>query len=450
MSDRILRLGAGSAHEGDDLKAAAAVAREGRLDYIVFDCTSEKAISFAYQRRLAGLPAYDDKWEPKLRAVLRHCMANGTRIVANSGGLDPQGAARVAAEVARELGFPGLKIAYVDGADVSDQVRERECIVRETDRPVSALGNEFLGALAYGGSDEIVAALRAGAAIVITPRAGDSEQFIAPMIHEFGWAPDDWNRIGAGLGVGHLMECAAQVSGGYFSEPGRKAVQGLHRLGFPIAEVAADGSAVITKLDGTGGLIDARTVKEQLTYEIGDPANYVHGAGVVDFTTTTVEDVGPDRVRVAGTTGHARPRTARVAIAVREGWIGMGRIIYGGTGAYEKATIAADIVKRQLVERFGAEEGNLRFDYIGMNALFDWGIDPASVREVELRVTGRFMTRDEARKVQMLVSQLPVSGPAGAAWGRPLDQGGVEEIVTFYSTLLDREAIPYRVEYLEA
>lgn len=443
-----LRLGAGSAHEGDDLQAAAALAERGDLDYLVFDCTSEKAISFAYARRMNGLPGYDVQLEPKLRAVLKPAMARGTKLVFNGGGLDPEGAAKLAVSVARDLGLKGVRVAYVSGGDVTDVVRRKDPPLRETGRPVSSLGNEFLGALAYGGATEIVEALAGGADIVITPRAGDSEQFLAPMMHEFGWPADDWNRIGAGLGIGHLMECAAQLTGGFYADPGVKPVEGLDRLGFPIAEVNADGNAVITKLDGTGGLLDEGTTKEQLLYEIGDPTAYVHGAGVVDFTTTSVRQVGPDRVAVEGTTGHPRTQSARVAIAVREGFMGMGRVIYGGPGCYEKAQIAERTVTRQLVDRYGAEPENLRFDYIGVNALFDWGVDPASVREVELRVTGRFPTLAEAQRVRMLVSQLPVSGPAGAAWGRPIDQGGAEEIVTFYSTLLDHADIPYRVDRL--
>ena len=445
---RILRVGAGSAHEGDDLDAARAVAEEGQCDYIAFDCSSEKAISFAFLRRLNGLPAYDDKLEGKLRAVLPGCRRNGTTILANAGALDPAGAGKLAAEVCRDMGFAGVKIAYVSGGDVSDLVRQKNPLVRETGRPVSELGNEMIGAIAYGGTEAILEALEGGADIVLTQRAGDSEQFVAPMMHEFGWKTDDWDRIGAGLGIGHLLECGAQLTGGYFADPGVKDVTGLHRLGFPIAEVEPDGSAVITKLPGTGGVLDERTTKEQLMYEIGDPVRYVHAPGVVDFTTTTIRQVGPDRVRVEGTTGHPRTDTARVALAVREGWIGMGRVIYGGPGCYRKARMAEDIIARQLTERFGARREELRFDYIGYNALFDWGVDPETLREIELRVTGRFMTRDEARKVQMLVSQLPVSGPAGAAWGRPLDQGGVEEVVTFYSALLPHADIRYTVHQL--
>ncbi|MET0606953.1 MAG: acyclic terpene utilization AtuA family protein [Beijerinckiaceae bacterium] len=445
---RILRLGAGSAHEGDDLDAARMIAESGAVEYIVFDCTSEKAFSMAYMRKQNGLPCYDIQLEPKLRAVLPGCAKNGVTMIANAGALDPEGAAHLTVEVARDLGLKGLRIAYVAGADVSDVVRLRNPIVRETGRPVSDLGNEFLGALAYGGGDQIVEALKAGADIVLTSRAGDSEQFLAPMAHEFDWAPDDWDKIGSGLGIGHLMECAAQVSGGFLADPGRKEVSGLHQLGFPIAEVEPDGAAVLTKLPGTGGVISEQSVKEQLLYEIGDPANYVHAPGVVDFTTTTVKQVGPDRVRVEGTTGHPKTPTARVALAVREGWVGMGRITYGGTGCYRRAKLAAETAERQLVERFGAKREDLRFDYIGYNALFDWGVDPDKLMEIELRVTGRFLTRDEARKVQMLVSQLPVSGPSGGAWGRPLDQGGVEEIVTFYSALLATDDIHYEVHTL--
>jgi hypothetical protein len=447
---QMLRLGAGSAHEGDDLDAARAVAERGKLDYIVFDCSSEKAISMAFMRKQAGLPAYDILLEPKLRAVLPGCVRNGTKIIANAGALDPEGAARLAVDVCRDLGVKGLKVAYVLGGDVSDIVRQRDPIVRETGKPVSALGNDMMGALAYGGFEAIVDALRSGADIVLTPRAGDSEQFLAPMIHEFGWKFDDWDKIGSGLGIGHLLECGAQITGGYFAEPGLKDVPGLHRLGFPIGEVEPDGSAIITKLPDTGGVVNEQSCKEQLVYEIGDPAAYIHAPGVVDFTTTSVRQAGPDRVRIAGTTGHPRTSTARVALAVRQGFIGMGRVLYGGTGAYRKARLAADMVGRQLRERYGAKDSDLRFDYIGYNALFDWGGDPDVLKEIELRVTGRFLTKDEAQKVRVLVSQLPVNGPAGAAWGRPLDQGGVEEVVTFYSTLLPHKDIKYSVHQLVA
>ncbi|MCO5092916.1 acyclic terpene utilization AtuA family protein [Bosea sp. (in: a-proteobacteria)] len=448
MTKRTIRLGAGSAHEGDDLDAAKLLAEKGELDYIVFDCTSEKAISLALIRRSNGLPAFDAQLAAKLRAVAPACIRNGTRIIANAGGFDPDGAGMLAAEICRELGLKDVKIAYSTGGDVLDQLRRLDPTVIETGKPVSALGNNVLGALAYGGTDAIRQALAGGADIVLTQRAGDSEQFLAPMMHEFGWTGQDWDKIACGLGIGHLAECAAQLSGGYFYDPGYKDVPDMHRLGFPIIEMDEDGGATISKVAGTGGVISELTCREQLLYEIGDPKNYVHASGVVDFTTTRVEQLGPDRVRVDGTTGRPRTSDARVALAVREGYMGMSRIVYGGVGCYDKARKAAEMVRGQLRERCGVADENMRFDFIGVNALFDWGVDPSTVREVELRIAGRFMTMEEARKVPYFGSQLPCNGPAGGAWGRPIDQGGVEEIITFYSTRLPHSEIHYELKTL--
>jgi hypothetical protein len=445
MARRSIRIGAGSAHEGDDLDAAKLLAEQGKLDYIAFDCTSEKAVSQALIRRSNGLPAFDAQLEPKLRAVASACVKNGTRIIMNGGGFDPVGAAKLAAEVCRDMGLKGVKIAYATGSDVMDQLRRTDPVVIETGKPVSALGNNLLGALAYGGTNAIREALKDGADIVITQRAGDSEQFLAPMMHEFGWSDGDWDKIACGLGLGHLAECGAQLTGGYLYDGGFKEVPDIHRLGFPIVEVDETGSAVISKLPGTGGVINEMSCKEQLLYEIGDPKNYVHATGVVDFTTTQVKQIGPDTVRVEGTTGRPRTSDARVALAVREGFMGMGRIIYGGAGCYAKAQKAAEMVRNQLRERCGVADKDMRFDFIGVNALFEWGVDPEQVRELELRIAGRFMTLAEARKVQYFASQLPCNGPAGGAWGRPIDQGGVEEIITFYSTRLPHADIHYEL-----
>lgn len=447
MTPKILRLGAGSAHEGDDLDAARLLAEQGKLDYIVFDCTSEKAVSIALQRQRNGLPAHDALLEAKLRAVAEACVKNGTKIIMNAGGFDPHGAGEVARDVCRDLGLKGVKIAYSTGGNVMDTLHKRNPTVIETGQPFAALGNEVLGALAYGGTDSIIEALAAGADIVITERAGDSEQFLAPMMHEFGWGDGDWDKIASGLGVGHIVECGAQATGGYYYEPGLKEVPDIHRLGFPIVEMDAYGVATITKLDGTGGVVNEQTCKEQLLYEIGDPKNYVHATAVVDFTTTRIKETAPNRVQVTGTTGRPRTSDARVAVAVREGFVGMGRIVYGGTGAYRKAKKAAEMVRLQLKERMGVADEDMHFDYIGVNALYDWGVDPETVMELELRIAARFKTRKEAQRLVSFTSQLPCNGPAGGAWGRPLDQGGVEEIITFYSTRLPHADINYQLHY---
>ncbi|WP_411037602.1 acyclic terpene utilization AtuA family protein [Shinella sp. BYT-45] len=444
-SSKTIRIGAGSAHEGDDVYGAQILAEKGDLDYIVFDCQSEVALSKAYTRRENGIPGYDILFEAKLRKILPACVGRGTRIIANAGILDPKGAADAIIKVCRELGYGHLKVAYVSGGDVTDQLRQENPTIADTNAPLSAFGNAFLGAVAYGGAREIVAALAEGADIVITPRAGDSEQYLAAMIHEFGWSFDDWERMGRGLGLGHLVECSAQVSGGCYADPGRKDVEGLDRLGFPILEVEADGSAVITKVEGTGGVINEQTCREQLIYEISDPARYIHADAIVDFTTTRITQVGADRVRIEGTGGKPKTDTVKVGLAVREGYIGVGRLLFGGVGALEKARLAAEICRKQLIERHGFSEDRLRFDYIGFNALFDWGTDPSAVREVELRVSGRALTRAEAAEVMTAVSLLPCNGPAGVFWPRPTDQGGIEEIMGYYSTFLPHDEVKYQV-----
>ncbi|MEW9617896.1 acyclic terpene utilization AtuA family protein [Shinella sp. S4-D37] len=444
-SSKTIRIGAGSAHEGDDIYGAQILAERGDLDYIVFDCQSEVALSKAFLRRENGIPGYDVLFEAKLRKILPACVSRGTKIIANAGILDPKGAAVAISKVCSEMGYGHLKVAYVSGGEVTDQLRQLDPVIADTNAPLSAFGNAFLGAVAYGGAREIVAALAQDADIVITPRAGDSEQYLAAMMHEFGWSFDDWEKIGRGLGLGHLVECSAQVTGGCYADPGRKDVDGLERLGFPILEVEADGSAVISKVEGTGGVINEQTCREQLVYEIGDPSRYIHADAIVDFTTTTITQVGPDRVRIEGTGGKPKTDTAKIGLAVREGYIGVGRLLFGGVGALEKARLAAEICRKQLVERHGFSEDRLRFDFIGFNALFDWGTDPDAVREVELRVSGRAFTRAEAADVMTAVSLLPCNGPAGVFWPRPTDQGGIEEIMGYHSTLLPQDAVRYEV-----
>ena len=318
VATKTIRLGGGSAYEGDRLDAAAALAKSGAIDYLVFDCLSEKTLIECTLRQRRCLPAYDLFLEPKLRRVLPDAKANGVKIIANAGGLDVDGAAAAAVAVCRDLGLRGVRIGWVRGGDVLDHVLRENPAITETGRPALSLGDRLVCAHAYGGAAPIAEALARGADVVLTSRAGDSAQYLGPLMHAFGWAVDDWDRIGKGLGIGHLMECAGQVSGGYFADPGYKTVPDPANIGFPIAEVDADGEAVITKLPGTGGLGDERTCKEQLVYEIADPARYIHGDGIVDFTETEPVQSGPDRVRVTGIRGRPRTDTVKVVLGVRE------------------------------------------------------------------------------------------------------------------------------------
>jgi hypothetical protein len=445
IAAKTVRLGGGSAYEADRLDAAAGLAKSGAVDYLVFDCLSEKTLIECSLRQGRGLPACDVFLKTKLRHVLPDAHANGTKVIANAGGLDVDGAAREVLDLCRELDLSGVKVGWVRGGDVRDHVLREDPVVTQTGRPVSALEEDIVCAHAYGGAEPIVEALGRGADVVLSSRAGDAAQFLAPLLYTFGWAPDNWELVGKGLGIGHLMECGGHLSGGYFADPGYKEVPRLEDIGFPIAEVDADGEAVITKLPGTGGLVDERVCKEQLLYEIGDPAEYIHGDGLVDFTETRLIQEGPDRVRLTGIRGGPRPDTVKVVLGVREGFVGMARVMYGGTGAYDRARYAASIVATRLQTYHDIDPARVRFDYVGVNALFPWPVDTSAVKEVELRVAGAFPTRAEAEAMVYEVGTLPCNGPTAASWGRPLDQGGVEEVVGFYSTLIPHDVVNYEV-----
>ena len=283
----------------------------------------------------------------------------------------------------------------------------------ETGTPLSTLASTLISAEVYQGAEPIAQALREGAHIVVTGRVADPSVFMAPMMAEFGWDAMDHVRLGQGNGIGHLLECGAQVTGGYFSDPGFKDVPEPWNLAFPIAEVSPDGSAVLTKVAGTGGMIDLRTVKEQLLYEVHDPANYLTPDVVVDFTTAKLEQLGPDRVRVSGISGKPRTPTLKASVGCIEGFIGEDMFFYAGPGALRRAQLA----KRILEERFrivGLQAEELRIDFLGMNAIHgaatpaDW----PEPYEIAVRVAARTRTREEALKVGREVDGMAVSGVA--------------------------------------
>ena len=365
-----LRLGCGSAHGWDNIEAAVALAESGAVDYLVFDNMSEGIGSFKREQAVGGR-AYYQLNELRMPKVIAACAATNTRIITNMGIVDPYGVAQWTKQLCRDLGLPHLRVMAVLGDDVLDLVKARDLSVTETEQPVSALDGCMLSANAYISAAPIVEALRRGADIVVSGRAGDATQFLAPMIYEFGWPGDDWDRMAKGLGIGHLMECGAQITGGYYPDPPYKEAPDLGRVGFPIALVNPDGDAVITKLPGTGGVVNRMTCLEQLLYEIGDPANYKHTDAVVDFTAIQINEIGADQVQIAGIQGHTKPPTSLVAINVQDGYFGVGEISYGGGGACARAELAAQIVTERL-KVMGIDTSRLRFDYEGVNSLFPW------------------------------------------------------------------------------
>jgi hypothetical protein len=442
---RTIRIGTGAGYSGDRIEPAAELATRGELDYLVFECLAERTIALAQEalRRDPGA-GFDPLLAERFRAVLRPCVANRVKIITNMGAANPIGAVRAVAAIAREMGLSGLKIAAVTGDDVADALRNRDLPLIETRGCVADVAPRMVSANAYLGAEPIVAALAGGADVVITGRVGDPALFLAPLMHAFAWRSDDWDRLGKGTLVGHLLECAGQITGGYFVDPGYKQAPDLARLGFPLAEVGEDGSAVVTKLSGTGGAVNLQTCKEQLLYEVHDPARYVQPDVVADFSGVRFEAVGADRVAVSGATGRPRTDTLKVSIGYLDGYVGEGQLSYAGAGAVARAQLALDIVAERL-KLIGVATRELRLEVIGVDsvhrgAAVHSGAEPGEAR---IRVVGRTNSLSDAVRIGNEVEALWLNGPAGGggAWK------SARQVLATVSTLFPRSEVAPRVTY---
>jgi hypothetical protein len=445
---RTIRIGSGAGYSGDRIEPAIELAEKGDIQYLVFECLGERTVALAQQARMRNPDlGYDPLLEERMRAVLPLCASKGIKIVTNMGAAHPEAAAKKTAEIAKSLGLSSLKIAAIVGDEVLDACKAGDFPIMEFDGTIKQLGNRLLSANVYLGAGPMAEALSAGADIVITGRASDPALFLAPMIHAFGWAMDDWNLLGKGTVAGHLLECAGQITGGYFADPGFKDVPDLARLGFPIGEVGEDGSLVITKVEGSGGAVTAQTCKEQLLYEVHDPARYLQPDVVADFSHVSVEEIAPDRVRISGGQGTKRTGTLKVSVGYLDSFIGEGQISYAGPGALARGQLALQIVRERL-KLTGVVASELRFDLIGVDSLHG---PQVSVRanepyEVRVRVTGRTESLREAVRIGNEVETLYTNGPAGGggAWKSARD------VVAVASVLLPRELATPVVRFVEA
>jgi hypothetical protein len=444
---RSIRIGSGAGYSGDRIEPAVELAEKGDIDYLVFECLGERTVALAQQARMKNPDGgYDPLLEERMRAVLPICASKGIKIVTNMGAANPVAAARKAAEIAKSLGL-SLKVAAIVGDDVLDACKDGDLRIMEFDGTIKQLGNKLLSANAYLGAEPMAEALSAGADIVITGRASDPALFLAPMLHAFGWAMDDWNLLGQGTVAGHLLECAGQITGGYFADPGYKDIAGLARLGFPIGEVGEDGSLVITKVAGSGGAVTAQTCKEQLLYEVHDPARYLQPDVVADFSQVRVEEIAPDRVRISGGRGAKRPDTLKISVGYVDSYIGEGQISYAGPGALARGRLALEIVRERL-QLTGVQSSELRFDLIGVDSLHgaDVSTHANEPYEVRVRVAGRTESLREAVRIGNEVETLYTNGPAAG--------GGVtksaRDVVAVASVLLPRDLAKPSVRFVEA
>lgn len=452
----LLRIGCAAGFSGDRTDAAGpvveALVAAGGPAVLVFETLAERTLALAQLARRAD-PAggYEPLLDALLRPVLARCLGAGVRIVGNFGAANPVGAARRLLALAAELGLAAPRIAVVEGDDLSSP--QHQALLQAalgTDAPLN-----IVSANAYLGAEAMADALAAGAQIVVCGRVADPSLVVGPALAHFGWARDDWDRIARATMAGHLLECGTQVSGGYYADPGFKDVPGLARLGYPIAEIDAEGGCVITKPPGTGGRIDVHTVKEQLLYELHDPCAYLTPDVVADIGEAEVEALGPDRVRLRGVRGHARPASLKVLACHETGWLAEGEISYAGARAEARARLAAAVLRERLADLVDAGV-SLRADLIGVASVWadDAGLwqglgDAPVAREtcdVRLRVALVHAERAQAERLVREVTALYCCGPAGGGGVRTSLRPRLGSRACF----VPREQVPARFRFIDA
>ena len=436
MNKTSIRIGAGAGYAGDRIPPAVELARHGQLDYLVFECLAERTIALAQlERRQQPDKGFDPLLAERMRAVLPICVAQGTRIISNMGAANPLQAGHEVLRVAKEMGLQGVKVAVVQGDDVLKRLLTDglDLPLIDSDAPLSSLQDRLISANAYLGADALLPALQTDAQVILCGRVADPALFLAPLMHHFGWAATDWPQLGQGILVGHLLECAGQITGGYFADPGFKGVPNLARLGFPLAEVQADGSAVITKVNGSGGCVTVATCTEQLLYEIENPARYLQPDVVADFSQVRLTPDGADRVRATGANGQQRPDTLKVTVGYHDGYIGEGQMGYAGPGCVARGQLALELVRQRLQDA-GLGQLEARYELIGVNSLLPQAQATTEPNEVRLRVAVRSPARQQAQLVANEVEALYTNGPAAGGGATK----SVREVVAAAAVLVPR------------
>lgn len=444
---RVIRIGNGQGFWGDSPDAAVNLLHGGPLDYLGLDYLAEVTLSIMMRQRLRDPgKGYATDFIAFVRRALPEIVAGNVRVITNAGGLNPAACRDEVLKVAREMGFRGLAVGIVEGDDLLPRLGElcrngHHLVHMETgERLCQVEHNKILSANAYLGARPVAAALAAGAQIVLAGRITDTSLALGPLIHEFGWGADDWDRLAAGTIAGHLIECGAQVTGGNYSRWWE--VPALWDVGYPIVECEEDGSFVVTKHPGTGGLVSIGTVSEQLLYEMGDPTRYITPDCVADFTSVCLQQEGADRVRVGGARGGPATDTYKVSASFHDAFKAVGQLVVSGPRAVEKAHLCADIVWRRLARAgvtFPPEDRVV--ELLGTGVCHPGVVEPpVDPPEVVLRLGVRGKDRAAVSRFTLELAPLITSGPPGVtgfAGGRPK----VQEVVAYWPALVDKAAV---------
>ena len=444
----MIRIANGQGFWGDWLEAPVRLVEDGPIDYLTLDYLAEVTMSILQKQRQADPQlGYARDFPPLIGRIATRIRERGIKIVANAGGVNPVACAQAVRKAA-----PGLKVAVVLGDDVLDRIPEllgkgHQLRNIDTGEPLATVRDRILSANVYIGAYPLAEALATGADVVICGRCADAALVLAPMIHRFGWAPDDWDRLASGIVAGHIIECGAQCSGGNCQVSWQN-IPDLANIGYPIVEAEPDGSFVVTKHPGTGGRIDTHGVKEQLLYEIGDPRQYVTPDVVADFTTIQLADCGPDRVRGFGIRGAPRPPMLKASISYDSGWKASGTLVYSWPQALEKAQ-AADRITRQRLDQLGLRFEEIHSEYFGVNACHGPAARPVhDPAEVQVRISVRgFDKRTVDRFTREMIPLVLTGPPGGTGYGEGRPE--VRQIVAYWPALIPREEVHPRVEVVE-
>jgi Acyclic terpene utilisation family protein AtuA len=458
MKEKI-RIGCGAGFSGDRIEPAVLLAEKGELDYLVLECLAERTIALAQKRKMADPgKGYDPLLERRIESLLPALIKNKVRLITNMGAANPIAAAKKIIEIAASEGIK-IKVAAITGDDIIEELQLHsngtnkfdfnnflsfpgdDKIIHHPDTPIT--NDQVVSANAYLGVEAILTALNENAHIIITGRVADPSLFLAPMIHEFGWPADDYTLLGKGTVTGHLLECAGQITGGYFADPVKKPVDNMENPGHPFADVFADGSSIISKADGTGGIVNLQTAKEQLLYEVVNPYEYITPDVVADFTTVHLKEIGKNKVQVSGGNGKAKLPTYKVSVGYKAFYLCEAEISYAGSSAVERAALAGDIIRKRLSKKFP----DIRIDYIGIQSahrsIFEMNKKPYEVR---LRVAGKSKTAMEAGLIGEEVEALYTNGPAGGGGVRKY----VNEVIGIVSVLIERNKLTPKVNVFQS
>ncbi|MET0754072.1 MAG: acyclic terpene utilization AtuA family protein [Pyrinomonadaceae bacterium] len=455
MKEKV-RVASGQGFWGDLLTAPVEQVRGGQIDYLMLDYLAEVTMSIVQKQRQRDPNAgYAKDFVSLMREILPDCVEKNIKVLSNAGGVNVEGAANAIADVARELGLSGkVKIGVVTGDDILSRLSEFlekgvEINNMETGEPLSAILDKVQSANVYLGAQPLVEALDKGAQIIVGGRLTDTGLTLAPLMHEFGWSFEDWDKVSTGTIAGHIIECGAQASGGNCQYDWQN-IPDLANVGFPIVEAFPSGEFVVTKHEGTGGRVSVPSIKEQLLYEMGDPHEYITPDVVADFTTIHLKDDGENRVRVYGIKGKPNTEFYKVSIAYSAGWKAVGTLVYAYPDAFEKAK-AADKILRARLEKLGLKFDVILTEFVGVNATHGHlaGEPPKDIPEVQLRFGVRGQNKADVERFTKELAPLILTGPpavTGFAGGRPK----VEEIMAYFPALIPKTLIETKVEIVEA